>query len=176
MPLSYFICPYFRWRQHTRVQLNRVIAVAEPPREFHSLRLADFANTSTRIGAAIGQAERTAQVLARLRLAQRLYAAEESDVRILLDYWLNLAVMDEDLGEQVRNEGRAVSITDLFKGLQDVAEDLHMGWKCPNPVALARQLQLLHDALSAHFVIEHGRTMAGRWWRFSRAPDAPATE
>ena len=149
--------------------LNKVIATPEPPSGYQSLRLADFANVATRIGAAMGQSERTAQVLKRLRLAQRLYAAEESDVRILLDSWLGLTAHDEELGQTVLNEGRAVSPTALFKELQAVAEDLHMEWKYSSHVALSRQLQLMQDALSAHFDIEHGRTMSGRWWRFSRA-------
>ena len=147
--------------------LNQVVAVTESPPWDAELRLADFGSVAMRIGKALDVTDKVADILVALQRSQQLFATEENDLYFLLDLWIQTQTRPGTLqGIEINNDGRAVSVKDLFAELQAIAESNGYKWRMRSPAVLGRQLNALEGPLSAHFEVKKGRSKNNNWWRF----------
>ena len=150
--------------------LNRVVAANVVKGANTGLRLADFANVSTRIGASLGVEEQTKDILSKLQTSQQIYATEENDLYILLDLWTSQESTAGAMGLNTPNSGREIPPAELYQELKALADVHGYKWWINNETALGRRLRDLEDALGAHFLVERGRKTRVRWWKFTRLP------
>ncbi len=153
------------------ISLNKVVATEAVKGANTGLRLADFANIATRIGAALGIEEKTKSILSQLQTSQHIFATEENDLYLLLDLWTLQESTAGAMALNTRNNGREVITSELFTELKALA-DLHgYKWWIKNETALGVRLSELEEPLGAYFDVAHGRKTKGRWWRFTRLDD-----
>ena len=161
--------------------LNQVVAVKpetamEPTAS--NLRLADFAHLATRVGQGMGLPDEfVAGILTKVIKAQKQWAAEEDDLRLFLDLWLEQQAPGAlDLG--YRNQGRPVRTAELFKELKELADAAGYRWRFSTPISLGMHLKHMQPSLEEYFVIENkghgeqGKTYAfstHEWWREQHA-------
>lgn len=152
------------------VMLNRVVATTDYQVVNTDLRLADFANIATRIGAALNQPEAIRRVLNGLNASQHIFAVEESDLYAVLYVWVRQYNMVQDRPmmepEPVSNDGRRISTEELFKELDDVAKSNGFKWDVRNQKDLGMQL----SQLKGDFEIDRPRTNAKKGWSFTLKP------
>ena len=158
-----------------RVPLSRV-AVADP-----GMRMADFARVATRIGMGLGDlhAQKTVEVMSKIRLAQHEFATEEDSLATLLGLWIGRskapAPGEMDLGP-TPNNGRQVTSSELMAELNALAKELDMRFRIPSPGALGTRLGNLEAALAREYEIERNRTKRTRSWTFTVKADPEIDE
>ena len=158
-----------------RVPLSTV-KVADP-----GMRMADFARVATRIGMGLGDlhAQKTDEVMGKVRAAQHEFATEEDSLATLLGLWIGRSKPplpgEMDLGP-TPNNGRNVTPTELMAELNALAKELDMRFRVASPGALGTRLANLEAALSREYEIERDRTNRTRTWSFTVRKDPEIDE
>lgn len=157
-------------RRTLRVPLSDV-EVADP-----GMRIADFARVATRIGMGMGEktANRTTEVMTKIRAAQNRFATEEDSLASLLNIWIGRSMPIPagamDIGE-TPNNGRRVTTRELLVELNAIAREFDMRLHIRSPEFLGRQLRNMSQALSEDFKIERGHNKRGNTWKFEMLGD-----
>ena len=146
--------------------LNDVVATTDYDNTGKHLRLADFADVASRIGASLHMEEQTEDILAKLRRSQYTFATEEDPLLYLLDEWLR-----REGPAGISNEGVEISCGDLFKELRELADELKVDWRVKSPNAFGMRLGSMEEALGLEFRIEKRKANKANYYRIYRAEE-----
>ena len=152
--------------------LNDIVATTVYPPPDAGLRLSDFANVVSRIGAALGVSERIEVILKKLRTSQHMYSIEEDNLILALQTWIDESSKAGTLALETPNSDREVDTRALFEELKGIAERDGLRLRLDNHIQMGKQLKALEAALKLDYNVVHRRNNRHKWWKFSRKEES----